>query len=600
MIPAIDRVHHDGSALYVTPAHPELGQMVTVRLRVPKEVQPERVFLRIPIDAEPVVLPATMVNGASESWWTAAFEMSASQMSYRWLLVGGNVGYRWITAAGGFVNEVTDVTDFKIHTYRPIPDWAKHSVAYQIFPDRFSKSERTYEIPEWAVPRPWDQHPEGRSPNTAFEYYGGDLWGIIDRLDHIQSLGANLIYTTPFFPARSAHRYDASTFDHVDPLLGGDQALIALVEAAHQRGMKVIGDITLNHTGATHEWFLSALDGDAEMRDFYYFNGEGDYVSWLGVKSLPKLNFSSEALRKELITSPNSVLRRYLKAPFHLDGWRVDVANMTARLGDYDQNRKIAQLTRWAVEQEGSEKILIGEHNHDAGKDLPGDGWFGNMNYTAFQRPVWSWLTSTGSELEWMRDIPVPKSTTSTFLSTLKTMHSSMPWTSLAASWNLLDSHDSPRIRTMVGGQDRHHAAIFLMCTLPGAPMIFAEDEIGAEGRWGEDSRTPFPWDHTEKWDLATFDTYRELFALRTSRHSLASGGLRFIGAGDEYVAFLRETPDEALLCVVARAAAEVDIDLSAISASSVRHLLGQQGEVKENLLTITFAAAGGSIWSVK
>ena len=167
---------------------------------------------------------------------------------------------------------MSDVHDFVITTNEPIPEWARRSVIYQIFPDRFAKSDRKYPIPDWAVPRNWDQWPEGSSPNTSFEYFGGDFWGVIERLDYLCDLGVNVLYFTPFFRAGSIHRYDAATFDEVDPLLGGNEALIALTEEAHRRGMRVVGDITLNHSGATHEWFIKALAGEFPYRDFYTFD----------------------------------------------------------------------------------------------------------------------------------------------------------------------------------------------------------------------------------------------------------------------------------------------------------------------------------------
>ena len=122
--------------------------------------------------------------------------------------------------------------------------------------------------------RSWDDPPTGRGKETPFELYGGDLGGIEARLDHVERLGADLLYLTPFFPAGSTHRYDASSFEHVDPLLGGDEALRSLVRAAHARGMRVVGDLTLNHSGKGHEWF-------AGERDFYHFDesAPGGYAS---------------------------------------------------------------------------------------------------------------------------------------------------------------------------------------------------------------------------------------------------------------------------------------------------------------------------------
>ena len=159
----------------------------------------------------------------------------------------------------------------------PPPSWALDAVVYQIFPDRFARSAAAdgRSLPEWAVPCDWDAPVVGRGPETPYQFYGGDLDGIVDRLDHIESLGANTVYLTPIFPARSNHRYDASSFAHVDPLLGGDEALARLSAAARGRGMRLLGDLTTNHCGSAHPWFLAAAGADdaSEREMFYFHNG---------------------------------------------------------------------------------------------------------------------------------------------------------------------------------------------------------------------------------------------------------------------------------------------------------------------------------------
>ena len=190
-------------------------------------------------------------------------------------------------------------------------------------------------------------------PARSQQFYGGDLDGVIDKLDHLVSLGVDLLYLTPVFPAASNHRYDAASFDRVDPLLGGDEAYIRLIEAAHARGIRVIGDLTSNHSGDTHEWFRAAHGNPgAPEQEFYYFTDAGntEYVSWLGYESLPKFDWSSRELRDRFVEGEDSVVARWLKPPFGTDGWRLDVANMTGRLGAVDLNPEVRQLCgrRWS------------------------------------------------------------------------------------------------------------------------------------------------------------------------------------------------------------------------------------------------------------
>ena len=201
--------------------------------------------------------------------------------------------------------------------------------------------------PDWAIPAEWTDPVDLVPPARSAQFYGGDLDGVREHLDHLEALGINLLYLTPFFPARSNHRYDASTFDHVDPLLGDDDALVRLVEAAHARGIRVIGDLTSNHSGDAHEWFRAAqADPDSPERSFYYLHDDGSYESWLGVPSLPKFDWKSPELRRRFIEGPESVVARFLAPPFNLDGWRIDVANMTGRLGDEDLNESVRRTIR--------------------------------------------------------------------------------------------------------------------------------------------------------------------------------------------------------------------------------------------------------------
>ena len=197
---------------------------------------------------------------------------------YRFLL-DTDAGPRWLTALGLVAHDVPDATDFRLVAYEPPPSWAPDAVVYQIFPDRFARSAAAdgRPLPDWAIPCDWDTPVIGRGPETPYQFYGGDLDGIIERLDHIESLGANTVYLTPIFPARSNHRYDASSFDHVDPLLGGDEALVRLSAAARGRGMRLLGDITTNHCGDAHPWFLAAAaDDGAPEREMFYFTWTSD------------------------------------------------------------------------------------------------------------------------------------------------------------------------------------------------------------------------------------------------------------------------------------------------------------------------------------
>jgi alpha-glucosidase len=552
----LDEPHHDGSELYLVRRPRALGDEAVVRLRVPKARAADRVILRYDRDGEPRGVEA-VVDEETEGdvWWRAAFPCWNPVTRYRWLLSGGDVGYAWANALGLTPHEVTDADDFEITAGPQAPDWHLESVAYQIFPDRFATSHLGVEPPGWAIPRAWDALPTGRGRATPYEWYGGDLRGVEEHLDHVERLGANLIYLTPFFPATSTHRYDATTFRHVDPLLGGDDALRSLCEAAHARGIRVIGDITLNHTGFRHEWFLAAqADASAPERAFYIFDDTlpNGYEAWLGIGALPKLDWRGDEIRRRFA----EVLHRYLD--LGLDGWRVDVANMVGRYRDVDLNRDVS---RWAREQVG-DALLIAEHGHDFRPDLGVRGWHGVMNYAGFLRPLWTWLLRDDAEPEqrrqfWGIGVGVPHLGGTAAVAAMRRFRAGVPWESVLHSWNLLDSHDTARFRTVAGAPERHLVGVGLQMTVPGVPMIFAGDELGLEGQWGEDARRTMPWGRIADDDF--LERVRALVHLRRTRPALARGGIRWLHVGDETIAFLRETREERLLCIASRLTLDTD-----------------------------------------
>lgn len=554
----LDDPHHDGSETYVSTSEPSLGDRVTVRVRVPLVNAERGVHLRTVRDGEPRMSPARLVTTtATDRWYEAEVLVHNPVTCYRFLLDEPD-GYRWLNGRGLHRRDVPDAADFRLTVHGTAPAWMSATVVYQVFPDRFARSGAADErrVPPWAVPAAWDDEPIAAGPDVGRQLFGGDLRGIEERLDHLADLGVGTLYLTPIFPGRSNHRYDASTFDEVDPLLGGDSAFVALVRAVHARGMRVVGDITTNHTGAGHEWFRRALaDPVSEEASFYYWTHEPPgHVGWLEHASLPKLDYRSRALRDRMIDGPASVVSRWLSAPFHLDGWRVDVANMTGRYAGQDETHDVARTIRTTVESVDPEAVLVAEHFHDAGGDMMGDGWHATMNYSAFTRPVWSWLVAPGSPVPAL-GLPtaLPRRTGRDMVATMCDFDSAVPWTVTAAQWNLLGSHDTPRVRTLVG-PELVEVAAGLLFTYPGTPVLFAGDEVGLEGINGEHARATMPWDRADRWDAQTFAVYRALVALRRSNDALRRGGLRWVIVEDDAVGFLRETRDESVLVLLARA----------------------------------------------
>ncbi|MCY1232448.1 Maltodextrin glucosidase [compost metagenome] len=364
----------------------------------------------------------------------------------------------------------------------------------------------------------------------------------------------------------------------MDPLLGGDDALVTLVEAAHARGIKVMGDLTANHSGDAHEWFRQALADPASAEaGYYYFTGTGKqgaaeagaraYESWYGVASLPKLNWSSGGLRDRFVLDDDSPVARWLRPPFNLDGWRIDVGNMTGRLGATDLNREVACLIADRVRDINPEAALLAEATNDAAPDFTGEHWHGAMTYANFTRPLWSWLAGDAAHVNFFgTPLAGPnRMGAEDFLATHLDLASAFSWDLRLQNMNALNSHDTARAATVMidGGQ---LLGAVMMFTIPGVPVVFAGDEFGLKGYNGEDSRTPMPWNDPSRIGADLRASYSAMAALRRKQPALTGGGIRWLHADGDALAYIRETAESAVLVFVARASARADLTAGALS----------------------------------
>lgn len=596
--------HHDGSELYVSNIAPTLGEVIELKVRVPRTFNPNEIHLRYFHDGEPRTIKAKKgKTTAIESWWSVKVAIENSSIHYRFMIIeDGN--YSWLNGAGFFNHDVTDREDFQIIAKPGFPDWVKRAVFYQIFPDRFAHSGIERRLPDWAVPRQWNQLPKGRDKNTGVEFYGGDIPGVTTHLDHLQSLGVNSIYFTPLFPSRSNHRYDATSFEEIDPLLGGDSSFIEFSEAAHRAGFRILGDLTTNHCGAGHPWIQKALQSRrAKEREFFYWDKsiEHGYVGWWGLASLPKLNYNSKRLQKIIYSGKNSVVRKWLSAPFNLDGWRIDVGNMTGIYRDQNLNQMVARGIRDSMDKYKPDAWLVAENADHSPSDLDGFGWHGTMNYNGFARPLVNWFNKPNAEVGNFSGLPGknPRFSGAGTVTVMRAFSAGIPWRSFVASMLLLDSHDTARFRTLVGGDESAHlSAATALFTYPGVPSIFAGDEIGLEGAWGEDARRTIDWEHPKNWNSTLFEGFKALIAIRKNSDALINGGLRWIHQSKDSIAYLRESKEESLLIYVSRGKINEKLDLSGYGYSVAETLYGPI--CKGRKITISSNQAISGIWRLK
>jgi alpha-glucosidase len=556
----LEQPHHDGS-MVSTPA-PAIGDTVTMWLRVPHASSVSSVHVRYVRDGEPAWVEGRLDRSdEQESWWRADLPVVNHVVRYRWLL---QHPYRWVTQLGTCAFDVTDAADFRLVAYAAPPDWAMGAVTYQVFPDRFARDASVdTPWPGWAQPASWDDPVIVDGALAMTQLYGGNLAGLASKVGHLRSLSIGAVYTTPFFPARSNHRYDASSFDVVDPVLGGDAALARCVATLQAAGIRLIGDLTTNHCGAGHEWFRRAqADRSSPEYGFFRFRRHpDDYECWFGVPSLPKFDYANEGLADRLVRGSGSVVARWIRAG--LAGWRVDVANMTGRLGTDDRLHDVARMFRKTLAETDPDAFVVAEHAHDATGDLEGDGWYSTMNYAGFTNPVWSWLGQPFGPTFFGMPAPLPSHDGRSVAATIDAVAAAVSWRTRIANYNLLGSHDTPRFRSVVGDRaDLHEAGLALLATIPGSPMIFQGDELGMTGVHTHLSRSPIPWDRPELIDADTLARYRRLMSLRAAHPSLRTGGFRWASVGADHLCFLRESADERLLCAVSRTGAALPLDV--------------------------------------
>jgi len=540
---------------------PKLLDKVKIRVRIHEAIgDVHQVMVRFSESGEAFPTPPAKVvkRDGGWSWYEATVTMHNPKMNYRFVIILDDGRQLTYNAIGLFETEQPDINDFRLNTFSSAPKWGPSSVMYQIFPDRWARSAQAdkHKTPDWAIKASWGDEVIGSGPGTSEQFFGGDLWGVIEHLDHLKKLGVTLLYLTPIFPGRSNHRYDASSFAEVDPLLGGNKALQALIAEAHKRGFKIIGDLTSNHSGDAHEWFKAAYKnpGAAESEFYYFTEGNTKYDSWFGVPSLPKFNWKSQELRKRFIEGKTSVVAKWLKAPFGFDGWRIDVANMTGRIRDEDMYAEVANIVRKTMVEVNPDTIMLGEYTGDAAYEVQGDGWQGAMTYANFTRPLWRWMFDLNQKGDYFQNMGYigRAESAAEFVDSHTKFAAAFPWHVRVNNMNALNTHDTPRFKsyTLDGAQ---RVAAGMQFTFPGIPVVWAGDEFGLDGFNGEKSRTPIPWNDERPSDRSMIETYAQLAAMRKQHPALVDGSMRFVFADSDTLIYVRESKKERLIVLATR-----------------------------------------------
>ncbi len=601
----LESVYSDGSEYFVSSPSPALGETVTVKLQVIDSAPLKDVFLRSLHNGRQEI---SRMRRAYVSHGLACYEgrlkMTENRIGYQFYLSTGEALY-YYTQRGVTTYMPDHTCDFRLLADYVQPEWVKDAVFYQIFPERFCNGDETNDVQtgEYVhegfkpVRMPsWDARPLSYEQGRCMDFYGGDLQGIRMKLPYLKRLGVTALYINPIFSAFSVHKYDCVDFFHVDRRFGGDEALAELTSAAHKLGIRVIIDISINHTGAENRWFNRAGElypisegaynnPESEERGFYFFDKSGKPDYWAGVKSLPTLNYTSERLRELIYRGEDSVLRKWLKPPYNIDGWRFDVADTFARHDETQLAHELWPEIRRAIREERPDAYILAEDWGDCAEYLQGDEWDAPMNYFGCARVIRSFYGQQDHFLMWSPELRgVPCGMTGEEVRARVMQHlAKLPFVIQQNQFNLVDSHDIERLSTdpRMTPEMLRGAAVFQFM-LTGAASIYYGDEaeIGGDRHTNEGCRWPMPWDRdiesTDSWRL-----YHALCALKAEHRALSRGGMKFLYAGDRVFSIARFTPEEAFAAVFSNSPEEetVRLDLGSIGAAPEGEALG--GELK-------------------
>lgn len=524
------------------------------------------------------------MNGEDHEWWECDFTPEQSGLYfYRFEIdtwrgtlgitsrFGGESG---IDEFGAPEGECWQLTVFE--SQYQTPDWLSGGIMYQIFPDRFYRSGTTkYNVPQdrylhqrWGSQPEWRPNHQGEITNS--DYFGGDLEGIIQKLDYLQSLGITCIYLNPIFEAHSNHRYDTADYTKVDPLLGTKEDFKRLCKEANKRGMHIMLDGVFNHTGSDSIYFnrkgryqtLGAYQSqESPYYDWYqFYQWPEQYACWWNFETLPNVNETNETYNA-YINGTDGVIQTWLKAG--ADGWRLDVADELPDLFLDDITKAAKQVKPTSmilgeVWEDASNKMAYGQRRrYLLGKQLDSV-----MNYP-FREAIIGFLT--GKNPAEMMEL-------------IMTVLEHYPPSAIHLLMNHIGTHDTERILTVLGGEplngrDREwqsktklsqeqrskglallKLASLMQYTLPGIPCVYYGDEAGMEGYRDPFNRGCFPWGHE---DAELVNWYRSLGKIRHSCEVLKQGTLEPYYADDDCFVYVRsdEAVGQKLLVAVNRTA---------------------------------------------
>ncbi len=498
MRPVFNRraLYADTTEEYVIPEEPDVHTEVTLRFRTAKN-NVDRVFM---VHGEEKIIMQKAQSDVGFDYYEVKLQLGEEKVSYHFEVHTGRlVGYYDVR---GLVHEVNTYYDFVIIPGFRTPKWAKGAVMYQIYVDRFCNGDTSNDVltNEYCYigdyvhrVEDWNRYP---AQMDVREFYGGDLQGVLDKLDYLQDLGVEVIYFNPLFVSPSNHKYDIQDYDYIDPHFGkivmdegellengqkenrlatryinrvtnkanleaSNEMFIKVVEEIHRRGMKVILDGVFNHCGSFNKWMDreriyenaegyekgAYVSADSPYQSYFAFHDStrwpynGSYDGWWGHDTLPKLNYEGS---QDLYEYVMRIAKKWVSPPYNADGWRLDVA---ADLGHSQEfNHHFWQDFRRAVKEANPNAIILAEHYGNTRDWLQGNEWDTVMNYDAFMEPVTWFLTGMEKHSDDFREDLLGNA--DSFWGAMKHHTASFAMPSWQVAMNELSNHDHSRFLT--------------------------------------------------------------------------------------------------------------------------------------------------------
>ena len=635
-------LYSDGSDYFFSPMEPEAGEEVTIRFRTAKD-NADHVFF--------------LWNDIRHEMEVASSNERFDYYEIKWIMPEDTLVYCFEIISNGthcYYNKKGPLTyrdsffDFRVKAGFSTPDWAKGAVFYQIFVDRFYNGDPTNDVVDNEYiyidervnqVQDWGKYP---AQMGVREFYGGDLQGVLDKLDYLQDLGVDAIYFNPIFVSPSNHKYDIQDYDYIDPHYGkivvdegevlpeeaedninatkyisrvsdkrnleASNAFFAqVVEEIHRRGMKVILDGVFNHCGSFNKWMDAEriyenqedyekgayVSEDSPYRSFFKFYDQynwpynEEYDGWWGHKTLPKLNYEdSEKLYDYIL----QIGKKWVSPPYNCDGWRLDVA---ADLGQTrEMNHRFWKDFRKVVKEANPNAIIYAEHYGDCGDWLQGDQWDTVMNYSAFMEPITWFLTGLEKHSDDKRTDLFGNG--QAFQDAMVYHMSRFQYPSLVVAMNELSNHDHSRFLTRTNltvgrtnslGPEAADENINL--SIMRTAVLFQMTWPGAPTLYYGDEAGVTGWTdpdnrRTYPWGYENQELiqyHKDLIRIHKEEEALMKGSLILLKSDQNVISYGRFTEDERMVVVLNAAFEPVDVTLSILEAEVAEH------EVMERIL---------------